>query len=183
MDWTGEKFIDQFVDPGMDIDINWSPKYEIERQITRLSRDVALMELVRDHPGRIPESAGRERRKADKKYARQARARAATWLREWYVIRDGRDKLLESDMEKRIQEAKQDDELKMQAAQLRWATWWQEYRVTLTATMRRVATQAKHAGFSQRSLKKQGNQMLNKLSNEWRVYDDVFGNLPTQELE
>lgn len=175
MDWTGEKFLDRFVDPGLDIDKSWLPSDETVRQCDRLGKAVALMELVRDHPGRLAESKGREIRKADKLNAKRVQARLNNGLKQWWP-KD--DKNRDANMRVAIVNWKEHNDVKQQAAQLQWPQWWAEHKVVLQNLMRFVATHAKARGDV-----KKGNAYLNRLANEYRAIDEVLGNLQTQELE
>jgi hypothetical protein len=166
MDWTGKKFLDQFVDEALEVDMGWTPLAEKVRQVERLAPAIAVMELVRDHPGRIPESSGREVRRADKLNAKRVQSRLLSQLRRW----DGN--------EEEIQRYKEDPEVKRQAAQLQWPQWWVDHKTRLTACMRHIATHAKATANA-----RQGNAMVNNLSNEYRTLDEVLGNLPTTTLE
>lgn len=175
MDWTGEKFLDRFVDPGLELDDEWQPTDETIKQCERLAKGVALMELVRDHPGRLPETAGRERRKADKLNAKRVQARLLNGLKQWWP-KD--DENREESVRTTIDNWKQHEDISREAAQLQWPQWWQVHKVELSNLMRFIATHARA-----KSKEKEGNSMLNRLSNEYQTLDEVLGNLQTQELE
>lgn len=157
MQWSSLKFLDQWVDEGLEVEPGWSPEDEATRQLERLVPATAVALLVRDHPGRMPESAGRIARKNDKLTARRVYSRLLMYTLQWGgTTQEVHTQTLTS-------------ECRQQAAQLDWSKWWQTHRSTLELNMRKVATQAKKNGHL-----RAGNRYLNRLSNEYRALDEVL---------
>lgn len=152
-----EKFLQKFVDTGLEVDPNWNPEEEAHVQLQRLLPQAAIAALVKDWPGRLPESAGRTTRANDKVFAKRLAARLETYVLQW------------GGTKKQIEATTKLPQTKQQAAQLDWNAWYADHMPHLQAHMRRVATHADALG-----QQKVGNSFLNRLVNEHRVIDDVF---------
>lgn len=181
--WTGKKFLDNFVDDGLEVNMAWLPLPEAKTQVERLLPEVAIARLVIHWPGRLPEKAGRDARSSDKNTARRVETRLWTAASRWSIEKTSLElpdwkpnkpnkARINRDIDETITFLSKTDEIRQKAAQMDWFTWWQAHREELSMHMRRVATNAKGTGQV-----KAGNRMLSRFANEFSSLDEVLGML------
>jgi hypothetical protein len=153
-------FLEQFNDPGLQVDMLWTPEQEARRQYRRLSEQAIMLEATAEVPRRLQGASGPELA-ADKTVTRKARGRTLTFRQQWE-----RD----ADYDDFLEQAKPNvAELKARGAQIEWRDWWADTKTHLQAELRRIATHALRTGHI-----KTGNRFCNRLINELAQLEAVM---------
>jgi len=153
------RFLEQFNDPGLEIDLGWDPEKYAEQTKERLVAQAAMALHAHAVPRRLGGDATRDELAADKKISRQVQQRTETALKNW----GGQP----ADV---TEFAQTDEERHRKGAQVDWPTWYLQYKATMQRELRIVATSALRTGHL-----KVGNQYVNRLFNELGTMDQILG--------
>lgn len=162
------KYLDEYIDPIMEIEPDWTEENEADEQTARLTEISALATLAKEIPRRLGGDATTPELKEDKVLCRRIKKRAETALRVW-----GGEP---ADVTEYLAAIEQDPdaakELHIRAAQVDWSNWWADEKVFLQNRARFVANHA---------LKLQNRKLANRLVNhfelEYRQFEDILGEL------
>lgn len=156
--WTDGRFLDDFIDDGLEVDEAWSPEVERVRQVARLRRAVATMVVARGTPRRLGGSASDAELRTDRLTINRVGGRLSNSLIAW--AGGGVD----------VTDERDDPDVRCEGAQIIWERWWHEHRRRVEVEAYRIGTTTKCLGF-----RKDGNVMVMRLVNEMRSLDEVLG--------
>lgn len=152
------KFIEQFMDPGIETDHEWTPEKCKELHKERLTRACAVFAHALHIPRRLGSDANPRELAADKRVIKQVLSRYRMYLGQW-----GGDP---ADYEELMQH---DATTHQEGAQLDLASYWRDAGAYLGNQLRHTATQALRNGY-----KKEGNSFCNRLVNELNIVGDIL---------
>lgn len=154
-------FLEQFNDPGLQVDMLWTPEQEVRKQIARLKAQAAMAGYALEVPRRLqgPEQASALALAEDKRISRKLQGRCNGFAAQWEDDADA-DDFLET--------TNNHDELKALGAQVHWPDWWADNKTHLQAELRRIATHALKTGHI-----KTGNRFCNRIVNELAQIEQI----------
>lgn len=165
-------YLDPFVDDELELDHAWTPDAEKEVHLERLLRLCVITLHVKEMKRRLGPDASPAEMSVEKKTAKAVHNRFSNMYRLWggddADITETYLELVQTQGDGEEREEGKGSWLR-EAAQLDWEKFWSENAVLLNNARVRIATHASKLGY-----RKDGNRMVNLLSNEFNSIDDIL---------